>query len=182
MKFISKNSNLRVVLRHGTPSEPISGRNAQPGLYVKFENGIVNVQDPEMIEMMLAHNGFSSGDYIAAEEVSADPYAATRHLSEPVHEIQEIEFGHGGRRITPPKAPFAVSEEQKKFLVSIAAEMAKDMFDKMMAESHKDKIDPDDDTSEEEKVDDIVEEEDKDIVEEKVEVKATSKTSKASKK
>jgi len=127
MKFVSKNMNLRVVLRHAIPAEPMSGRNAVPGLYVKFESGFVEVKDEETIKLMLNHPGFNS-DYIAVEESGKDPFADYRREKEPEHITTEIVYGHVGKT-TGKKT--VLTPEQKKALRPMAEAMAKEMFKEM---------------------------------------------------
>lgn len=130
MKFVSKNMNLRVVLSHGIPAEPMSGRNAVPGLYVKFENGLVEVRDEETAKKMLVHQGFNS-DFISVEEGEKDPYVDSRSESEPEHINTEIKFGHIGKT-TAKKV--TITPQQKKALRPIMEEMAKEMAVEMAKE------------------------------------------------
>lgn len=133
MKFISKNANLRVVLKHGSPSEPITGRQAIPGLYVKFESGVANVKDEEMIALMLAHPGFEI-DYIKADdEGMADPYAISRKQVEPEHDIMEVKYGHVEKNLNP-RGPMTLSQETKNILMEMAKNMAKEMAPQMAKE------------------------------------------------
>lgn len=127
MKFVSKNMNLRIVLSHGIPAEPMSGRNAVPGMYVKFEGGLADVKDEEMIKKMLNHSAFNS-DFIAVEEDGRDPYADYRAEKEPQHQITEIVYGHVGK--TTGTKPI-LTADQKKALRPMAEEMAKEMFKEM---------------------------------------------------
>lgn len=125
MKFISKNANLRIVLKHGIPSEPITGRGATPGLYIKFENGMVNIENEETQKLMLAHSGFNS-DYICAEENNEDPFAHQRREAEPEHDVTEIKYGQIGKNLNPRKGP-VMTPEQKKAMTDMAKEMAMQM-------------------------------------------------------
>lgn len=133
MKFVSKNMNLRVVLRHGVPAEPMSGRNAIPGLHVKFESGLADVKDEDVIRLMLNHPGFNS-DFIAVEDGGKDPFSDYRREKEPDHINTEIVYGHVGKS-TGKKA--VLTAEQKKLLKPMAQEMAKQMFKEMAPEMMK---------------------------------------------
>jgi hypothetical protein len=134
MKFISKNSNLRIVLRHAMPAEPMTGRLAVPGLYIKFENGIVNVNNEEHIEMMLVHPGFDS-DFIQVKEEQVDPYKNIRKENEPDHMITEFEHGRAEKlkgsshnvRLDP-KLKNAAVEMAKEMAKEMAPQLAKDML------------------------------------------------------
>lgn len=134
MKFISKNANLRIVLRHAMPAEPITGRAAIPGLYIKFENGIANVNNEEHVELMLNHLGFNS-DFIQVKEEQADPYKDTRRESEPDHQITEFEYGRASKMKgsshnvrLDPKLKNAVVEMAKEMAKEMAPQLAKDML------------------------------------------------------
>jgi preprotein translocase subunit SecA len=139
MKFISKNSNLRIVLKHGVPAEPMTGRAAVSGLYIKFENGLVNVNDETTINAMLSHPGFNQ-DFIKADSVDVDPYANTRREVEPEHDITEINYGHIGKALNPRRAaPFTpeqknvINEMAKEMAMKIAPELAKKMLEQMVS-------------------------------------------------
>jgi len=144
MKFISKNANLRIVLKQGLPAEKLTGRVSVPAVYVKFENGLVTVNDKDKIEMMLAHSGFNS-DYIAVEEDGKDPFINTRKESEPEHNITEITHGSIGKSITP-KASIQLSQEQRTMMMEMAKKMALTMAPELakeiLKEQMKDKVEP----------------------------------------
>lgn len=127
MKFVSKNMNLRIVLRHGIPAEPLSGRNAIPGLYVKFENGLADVNDNDTVERMLKHPGFNS-DFISIEDNGKDPYADYRSEKEPDHIVTEMQYGHIGKTVGKK---VSLTPEQKKALRPMAEAMAKEMLKEM---------------------------------------------------
>ena len=125
MKFVSKNSNLRIVLRHSIPPEPITGRLGIPGLYIKFENGIVNVNNEEHVKLMLAHNGLNR-DYISAEENQPDPYKGERKEVEPDHLITEFEHGRA-EKVKGSSHNVRLDPKLKNTAVEMAKEMAKEM-------------------------------------------------------
>lgn len=132
MRFVSKNANLMVVLKPGLPGNHLTGQNPVTGIYVKFQNGIVDVKDEKMIEQMKNHPGYNL-DYISVEDSEVDPYAGERTDLEPAHNIKEIQFGHivGSKKTnTPVKLP----PEMKKFIEAEAIKMAKAMLPDMMKE------------------------------------------------
>jgi len=123
-RFISKSSNLLIVLRPGFPAQPITGTPAKPTLSVRFKDGLADVPDGELTDLMMAHAGFNS-DFILAE--IGDPYASTRQPSEPTHVITEMKYGTPtARQVTGDKVQF--SPDVMKSLTDIAASMAKAMF------------------------------------------------------
>ena len=136
-KFISKNANLRVVLKHGIPAEPLTGRQAVPGLYVKFENGIVNIDDEDTVKLMIGHSAFNQ-DFILVEEGQIDPYLIQRREKEPEHNLTEIEYGHVGKTATP-KSPVKLTSEQERLLkemaIKIANQIAPEIAKKMLRDA-----------------------------------------------
>lgn len=130
MKFISKSTNLLIVLRPGLQAQPITGMPAKPTISVRFKDGVADVQQEELVQMMLVHPGFNS-DFISADAVPVDPYAATRQSSEPAHTHTELKYGtpvgkqtEGGSTQLPP--------ELQKIVATMATEMAKKMLPSMV--------------------------------------------------
>lgn len=130
MKFISKSSNLLIVLKAGLSAQPITGSPAKPTISVRFKDGVAEVENPELVEMMLAHPGFN-GDFISADDVPLDPYAAMRVSSEPAHVLTDLKFGtpiskstKGGSLQLPP--------EMQKLVQGMATEMAKQMLPSLL--------------------------------------------------
>lgn len=141
-KFISKNANLRIVLKQAMPAEPMTGRLAVPGLYIKFENGIVNVNSEEHVKMMLAHSGFDR-DYVVVEENQTDPYKDTRRENEPDHQITEMKYGHAENiqgsshnvRLDP-----RLKNAAQKMAIEMAKEIAPQLAKDMLLEMAKQKM------------------------------------------
>jgi len=141
MKFISKNANLRVVLKHGLQAEPITGRLAIPGLYVKFEDGVAVVNNEETCKLMLAHPGFDR-DFISADDVRANAYTSSRRENEPIHQITELKYGTLGKSVGPkpkirytPEMTEAIKQEAIKLAKEIAPELAKEMVKTVLKQS-----------------------------------------------
>lgn len=141
-KFISKNANLRIMLKHGIPPEPITGRLAVPGLSIKFENGVVNISDEETIRLMMAHSGFNGDFILANEEEKVDPWKWQRREKEPQHNLTELKYGHVEKTVTPKK-PFDGMSVEKRMLFEkmvedtakkIAVPLAKEMLRNVMKE------------------------------------------------
>jgi len=131
MKFISKSSNLLIILRAGLPAQPITGTLARPAVSVRFKDGLAEVPDGELTEMMLRHPGFES-DFIAAGEMGmADPYAYMRQTNEPQHQITEMKFGTPIGRKVSGGSP-ALSPEMRKIVQDMAVSLAKEMLPAMV--------------------------------------------------
>lgn len=131
MKFISKSSNLLIVLRPGLPAQPITGTLARPAVSVRFKDGLAEVPDGELADMMLKHPGFDS-DFIAAGEIGmADPYAYMRQANEPQHQITEMKFGTPVGRKVSGGTP-ALSPEMRKMIQDMATSLAKEMLPAMV--------------------------------------------------
>lgn len=130
MKFVSKSSNLLIVLQPGMPAQPLTGTPAKATVSVRFKDGLADVQSEELVRLMLAHPGFG-GDFISAGEVFVDPYAATRQSSEPAHILTELKHGtpmsrvvKGGNSALPP--------ELQKIVDAMALEQAKKLLPSMV--------------------------------------------------
>lgn len=131
MKFISKSSNLLVILRPGLSAQPLTGTPARPAISVRFKDGVAEVPDGELTEMMLRHPGFN-GDFIAAGKIGIpDPYAYTRQTSEPQHQVTEMKFGTPVGRKLSEGTP-ALSLEMRKIIQDMAVAMAKEMLPAMV--------------------------------------------------
>lgn len=129
MKFISKNINLRVILKCGIPADAL-GHSSIPALSVRFEDGMVETHDPEIIKLMLMpEKGFGS-DYISGENDLIDPYL--RSGSEPEHDMLSIENGRVAKNLNA-KPAVPLSPEIKKAIENMAFESAKEMATKMAA-------------------------------------------------
>lgn len=135
MKFISKSANLHIILRPGIQASPLTGTQAKPAISVRFQDGMANVADEELVTMMLNHPGFDS-DFISVEEAQADPYAYLRQESEPAHIITDIKFGTP-QKATGSKTKSQMPPEVLKLIQEQAAEIAKQMLPSMITEALK---------------------------------------------
>lgn len=140
MRFVSKSTNLNVILRPSLPSNPMTGTPATPGLFVRFIDGIADVKNEDMVKMLLAHPGFNQ-DFIAVEENARDPYAHNRAESEPGHVLTEMQFGQpvarkeSGKQKLPP--------EVMKLVQEYAADLVKEMLPEAVAatlKAHADRV------------------------------------------
>lgn len=174
MKFISKSSNLLIVLRPGLSAQPITGTPAKPTVSVRFKDGVADVQSQELVDLMLAHPGFNS-DYISAEGTVSDPYAFSRQSSEPAHIVTEVKFGTPVSKQTKGGNVPQLSPEIQKLVEAMAADMAKSMLPGMVENTLKAIV------SANEKSADKVEEEKVEEETEKEEITSAPKTTKTKK-
>ena len=133
MRFVSKNSNLMIVLSPGLPAQPLSGIPSKAGLYIKFKGGVVEIKDEDMIAKMKAHPAFNH-DYIAVEDdaVVKDPFASQREESEPEHLMANIQYGHvEGVKTSGKKTK--MTPELKKLVTGLAMEQVKLMLPEAVA-------------------------------------------------
>lgn len=133
MKFISKSANLLIVLRPGLQAQPLTGSPAKPTISVRFKDGIAEVHQQELIDMMIAHPAFNS-DFISADDLKKDPYSDTRRASEPAHILQEMKYGTPvSRQVVGGDSAFSnLPLETQKTIKSLAVEMAKAMLPEMI--------------------------------------------------
>jgi hypothetical protein len=135
MKFVSKNSNLLIVLAPGIPAQPLSGTPAKSGLYIKFKNGIAEVKDEDIIAKMKAHDGFDR-DFIAVEDEKKDPYQDYREDQEPTHVISEIKYGHVEKSVSGNKK-IRLTKEMSALVNQLAMEKVKELLPGMVEETLK---------------------------------------------
>lgn len=131
MKFISKTSNYLVVLSAGLAAQPITGTPAKPTISVRFKDGVAEVTNEDMVKMMLAHPGFN-GDFISAEGLPNDPYAANRISSEPAHVVTELKYGTPISKMVKGGSNPVLPPELQKIVTAMAADMAKAMLPSML--------------------------------------------------
>lgn len=129
-KFISRAANLNIILKPGIPAQPITGSPAVPTLSVRFEDGIVDIKDPELVEAMKRHPGFNS-DFVAAADESHDPYASYRQPSEPAHIVTEMKYGSPAKKTVTGKLG-NVPPEVAAMIQEQARELAKQMLPQLM--------------------------------------------------
>ena len=139
MKFISKSANLHIILKPGIPAQPITGSPAVPTLSVRFQDGVVDIKDQELIERMQMHPGFNS-DFIMAADDAHDPYATYRQPNEPAHVVTEMRFGTPGKRSVegkvgniPPELEKMIKDQAIALAKQIAPQLAKQILEEMVA-------------------------------------------------
>jgi hypothetical protein len=115
-----------IVLRPGIPAQPITGTPAVPTLSVRFQDGMAEVRDQELVDMMTRHPGFKSDFVLIDEGQGSDPFAYFRQPAEPPHAVTEIKYGTpekrtvvGGKTTIPPELQKLIQEQA----VAIAKEM-----------------------------------------------------------
>jgi hypothetical protein len=114
----------------------MSGIAGQPGVYIKFQDGVVNISDEEVIKQLTAHPGFNN-DFIAVDNNGEDPFAYRREEIEPVHIIQDVNYGHvEGRRVSP-HAKTKLDPQIKKLVDDLAMERVKELLPRMVEDTVK---------------------------------------------
>ena len=95
-KFVSKNSNYMVVLKPGVEGNRNLGTHAVPGLYIKFQSGVVDIKEEKIADQLREHPSFGI-DFVEVKQEEIDPYEDQRQDVEPAHVISEIKYGHNER-------------------------------------------------------------------------------------
>jgi len=132
MRFVSKNANLLIVLRPGLSSQPLTGTPARSMLSVRFKDGVADVPEGELVDMMLKHPSYNS-DFVSVETPeSKDVFASNRQDSEPAHTITELKFGTPVSRETVGGTKKKLSLEMEKLVKEAAVAMAKEMLPGML--------------------------------------------------
>jgi hypothetical protein len=146
MKFLSKQSIYRVILRPGQPAEKITGRAAVNGLSIRFENNeaiidekaVDPVTNRSVIELLKEHEAFGQEFIeVVPDEVLVGPWNSLRKGMEPEHDIISIDYGHVGKSLNP-KPKLALNSDQKKALEEMARTMAVEMAKEMAPQLAKD--------------------------------------------
>ena len=119
-----------VVIQPGISASPMTGTPAKPGIYVRFRNGIADVEDPEIVTRLMSHE-LMGRDYVAMEEGAKDPYAENRDEIEPAHVITEIKYGHVESKKTSPRK-VKLTPEMKKLVNELAMEKAKEIMPELI--------------------------------------------------
>ena len=130
MRFISRNSNLLIVLCPGLPAQPASGLPAKPTVSVRFKDGVADVPEGELCDMMLVHAGFNS-DYVSADSTGKDIYASKRTESEPTHVITELKYGTP-EKVIVGNSKTKLTPEMQKIVKEAAISLAKEMLPGMI--------------------------------------------------
>jgi len=140
MRFISKSSNLTVILKPSFPGNHLTGTPPISGVSAKFQSGVLEVKDEAIIDLLLKHPAYQI-DFISVDETEADPFMYQRMEQEPSHVISEINYGHVEKSVGNKK-PVRLSPEIRKALqeesLEMAKEMAKQMLPGMLKEAMKD--------------------------------------------
>lgn len=121
IKFVSKNSNYMIVLKPGIEGSRALGTHSIPGLYVKFQDGVVEIKDEDVVEMLRSHSGYGT-DFLEIKEHEMDPFLDTREAIEPDHVTGEIKYGHVERVKGPPRK-VKLTPELKKIVEGEALKM-----------------------------------------------------------
>ncbi len=128
MKFISRYSNYRLVLKPGLQAQPLVGMPSTPGVSIRFEDGMAEVTDPEYIKLVKAHPDFGT-NILAAEDPATDDFVRTGVT--PEHNTMEIGFG---RVMKTSGAPKTVNPELLKLVKKMAMDIVKAELPKMARE------------------------------------------------
>ena len=119
-KFVSKNSNYMVVLKPGVEGNRNLGTHAVPGLYIKFQSGVVDIKEESIVEQMRNHPSFGT-DFVEVKQEEIDPFAESREEIEPGHVISEIKYGHNEK--AAGTAPVKLSPQLKKIIEAEAMKL-----------------------------------------------------------
>ena len=125
-----------LVLKPGIQGNHLTGTASVPGLYIRFRDGIAEVKDEDMINIIKNSDGYRNGEFIAVGDNGEDPFAETRIATEPVHVVQDMKYGHvEGRKVS--EAPLKLPPTVKKMIEAEAKKMAKAMLPELLKEAVK---------------------------------------------
>lgn len=127
-KFVSKNSNYMLVLKSGIEGNRAVGTQPVPGLYVKFESGVLDVKQENIVELLRAHPSYGV-DFLEIKDEEVDPFAENREDTEPGHVIQEIRYGHVEKAVGTPNK-LKLTPAMKKVIEGEALKMLPNLLKK----------------------------------------------------
>jgi len=110
-----------LVLRPGIEGNRALGTHAVPGLYIKFQAGVVDVKEESIVDMLRSHPGCGV-DFVEVKESELDPYSETREEIEPPHTITEMKYGHAEKSVGTPR-PIKMTPVMKKMVENEAKKM-----------------------------------------------------------
>jgi hypothetical protein len=142
MKFVSKASNYCITLKPGIPGSILTGALFNPGLHLRFENGFVTINDPEIIEMAKRSKYFNI-DFKEYDENEGDVYSKSRKDFEPAHMITEMQNGFPSKTMSTPVKTKLTSETTlmlQEMAKTMAIEMTKELAPKLAADMLKEML------------------------------------------
>lgn len=120
-KFVSKNANYMIVLKPGVSGNRSLGTQTVPGLYVRFQEGIVIVKDEDIAQQLRELPSFGVA-FLEVEDNAKDPYVGVRKDIEPAHVTTEMKHGHAGKREGNP-IKVELTPQMKKVIEAEALKM-----------------------------------------------------------
>jgi len=109
-----------IVLKPGIEGNRALGTHSISGLYIKFQDGVVDIKDDSIVELLRNHPSYDF-DFVEVKEKETDPYSDTRVNMEPAHVTTEIIYGHAGKKEGTAKAN--MSPQLKKMIQDEAIKM-----------------------------------------------------------
>lgn len=125
-----------LVLKPGIQGNHLTGTASVPGLYIRFRDGIAEVKDEEMINIIKNSDGYRNGEFIAVGDNGEDPFADARVATEPVHIVSDMKYGHIEKRKVS-EVPLKLPASVKKMIESEAKKLAKSMLPELLKEAVK---------------------------------------------
>lgn len=110
-----------IVLRPGIEGNRALGTHSVPGLYVKFQAGVVDVKEDSIVTMLRAHTSFGT-DFVEVKQNEVDPFVDTREEIEPVHTMTEMKYGHAEGKASVGR-PTKLTPQLKKVIEKEALKM-----------------------------------------------------------
>jgi len=110
------------------PGNRLTGDPGKPGISVRFENGVADVDDEKTIELMMGATGYKNKDFISSDDrMKDDGFPVVKLGGEPVHNTIEMKYGSPvGGVIGSQSVKF--SSAQKKSMIDIVNSTVKEMF------------------------------------------------------
>lgn len=119
-----------LVLKPGIQGNNLTGQPSVPGLYIRFRDGIAEVKDEEIVNLIKNSEGYRNGDFVAVGDNGEDPFSDARTQIEPTHVLTDLKYGHAEKKRVSD-VPVKIPAPLKKLIQAEAKKMALEMLKEM---------------------------------------------------
>jgi len=126
MKFVSKQINLMLTLKPALQREPLTGRPADPGIHVRFAQGLFSTDNDDLITALKNHPSFGY-DFVQADSMSEEDMKRNLDKVEPAHVITELKYGTP-ESVVGEKRMLKLTPEMERYVSILAEKKALDIL------------------------------------------------------
>lgn len=123
-KYVARNLHQTITLKSGIPGNPVMAIPETPGIYAKFIDGQLFLDDNDPMIPLLESSKLFKNEFFLVNEANPDPYAGRSLGRQEEHVVMEMGAGGTpGKQVNPPPVPVDTSA-----IRNLAAEMIKEML------------------------------------------------------